>query len=903
MSYAKIGMELEMSPATVLSVDGHRQHMILLVCFISTLVLAAMSWGQQGYSVQPGRVLIDTKEHWDHWQSVANTIQIDADGVRPAFVRKSTRLELDGEEVVVPGINAASNAAEFGGGITAAGSNSASALNLMDGRLDTYWEPDMSDLLQDWWVEIDLGRTVSASRIVLKFVDEDLGDPFLQFKVNTSQGEVKIGPRLFRKRFTTDRPIRNERVFEIDLTRQLPTKWPSVRGDFTGDVIRYIGVVITDSDFGKARRVSAADYESLPPDQQGDIEYFRRRPSGSLTLMPGKEHWDALAGADNQGPVVYYRRERPRLAEVEVWAIGDNIGTGVLERGGALSSADNNGAEAAVVDGDYFGEVLYWPAVGGFNPDRLLPSDPVDQERQLLIDLGGAYFLDNIRVLQVNVMNNCCVRPFPEYRIQLSDGLKNAGGSLAWQTVGSIEDVESSERYNDFKFPLTKAKHFSFTYRMFPASGWNVTAFGLAEIQFFGEGYMPESRISSVFAGDSPFIELGSTAQNLASIEWDADLPPETDLILQTRTGNTVESIAHYYKKNGERYPGTEEEAAEAHANDAKFFGENSVGPVVTETIPGSDWSGWSQRYFNSGDKITSPSPRKFVAIRATFLTDDPLASATLRSLALNFVTPVAETVVGEVLPSRLQEIGTKQELSYVIRSTFESGSRGFDEILIEAPDGLDMTLKQVTVSVTGQEAATYTPNSEGFEVLTNNSDSLWVRLPAAIKTTSGSALVELQYEATIFAYNTFFIGSTGHSEFENSWQRVDDGDANGVTDSETTVVLALERGQVLGDVEIDRTVTPNGDGINDVLTIGFSLMRVGSPTPVRVEVYDLSGRLVNEVHDEHESAGRHSLAWDGVDQSGALVPPGLYLLRVDVGVDSKTSKNTSTRRLVHVAY
>ena len=876
---------------------------ILLVCFISTLVLAAMSWGQQGYAVQPGRVVIDAKEHWDHWQSVANTIQIDADGVRPAFIRKSTPLQIDGREVLVPGINAAINAAKFGGGITAAGSNTASALDVMDGRMDTYWEPDRSDLLEDWWVEIDLGRTVSATRIVLKFVDEELGDPFLQFKVTTSQGERTVGPRIFRKRFATDRPVKNQREFEIDLTKQLPTKWPSVRGDFTGDVIRYIGVVITDSDFGKARRVSPADYESLPPENRGGIEYFRRRPSGSLTLLTGVEDWDALTGSESQGPAIYYRRELPRLAEIEVWAIGDNIGTGVLERGGALTSGDNNGSEAAVVDGDFFGEVLYWPAVGGFNPDRLLPSEPVDRERQLLINLGGAYFLDNIRVLQVN-SPTCCVRPFPEYRIQLSDGSTNAGGTLAWQTVGSIEDLDNSngsgsERYNDFKFPLTKAKHFSFTYRMFP----NVTAFGLSEVQFFGEGYMPESRIESVFGGSSPFIEVGRSPQNLATIEWDADLALETDLILQTRTGNTVEGITHYYKKNGEPYPGTEEEAAEAHASDKKFFGESSVGPVINETIPGSDWSGWSQRYFNSGDKITSPSPRKFVAIRATFLTDDPMASATLRSVALNFVTPVAETVVGEVLPAHLQEIGTAQELSYFIRSTFASGSRGFDEILIEAPNGVDMALKQVSVSVTGQEAVTYTPDSEGFEVLMDHSDSLWVRLPAAVKTTSGSALVELQYEATIFGFNTFFIGSTGHSAFENSWQRVGDGDANGVVDSETTVVLALERGQVLGDIEIDRAVTPNGDGINDVLTIGFSLMRVGSPTPVRVEVYDLSGRLVNELHDAPESAGRHSLAWDGVDQSGALVPPGLYLLRVDVDVDSKTSKNTSTRRLVHVAY
>ena len=885
-----------------------------LICFLTTFVAAGLCWGQEGYFLEPGRVVIDSNEQWERWQSVAKTMQMTDEGVRPAFIRKSTTLDIDGREVVIPGINAVLNAAEFGGGITSAGSNLGAAPALMDGRMDTYWEPDRSDLLENWWVEFDLGRSVSATRIVLKFVDEELGDPFLQFKVTTSQGESAVGPLLFRKRFITRRPVKNQRVFEIDLTKQLPTKWPNVRGDFTGDVIRYVGVGITASDYGKARRVTQAEYEALPPENQGDIEYFRQRPSGSLTLLEGKSDWDALAGSESQGPAIYYRGELPRLAEVEVWAVGDNIGTGVLERGGAVTSTENTGEEAVVVDGDFFGEPIYWSARGAYNPDLLLESEPSDLERQLVIDLGGAFFLDNIRVLQIAARAH--TGPFPDYKIQLSDGSTNAGGALAWETVGEVSGIDhsgsspTSERYNDFKFPLTVARHFAFTYRVFPNSKWAGVGcdgcaqdFALSEIQFFGEGFMPESHIESVFEGESPFIELGNQPQNLATIEWEADTPRGTDLILQTRTGNTVKSITHYYKKNGEEYPGTEEEAADAYASDKKFFGESSVGPIVTETVPGPDWSGWSQPYFESGEKITSPSPRKFVAIRAILLTEDPLAAATLHSVALNFVTPVAGTIVGEVLPSRLDSIGSKQNLSYFVRSTFEASSQGFDEILIEAPDGVDMTLKQVNVTATGQEAVTYTPGSDGFEVVMNEADSLWVRLPEPIKTTSGSSLVEVEFEATIFGYNTFFIGSAGHSQFENSWQGVEDGDANGVNDSETTVVLALERGELLGDLEVNGSFTPNGDGINDELELSFSLMRIATKTPVQVEIYDLSGRLVSRVSDASIEAGRHSMAWTGADQSGAIVPPGIYLMRIDVDVDSKSKKNTSVHRLVHLAY
>ena len=868
-----------------------------LVCSLVTLVSAGLCWGQQGYRLQSNRVVVDTPEHWRQWQSVTSTIQVTDVGVKPAFFRRNTRLEVDGQQLVVPGINASLNATDFGGGPRDAGSNLAGVSNLMDGRMDTYWEPDNVDPIEDWWVQIDLGRTVSATRIVLKFVDEETGDAFRQFVVTSSQGEVTIGPLLFRTRFTTKKPVQAERVFDIDLTRQTSTKWPNVRGDFTGDVIRYVGVGVRASAFGKGEEVSQVEYEGLPARQQGDIEYHRREASQRLRLLDGEEDWVALAGTDRQGPVVYYRRERPRLAEIEVWSVGDNIGTGVLLRGGAVTSEENNGVEAAVVDGDFFGRLVYWPAQGGFNPDRLLPSQPPDVERSLVVDLGGAFFLDHVRVLNAATSPP---GPFRAYRIQLSDGSTNAGGSLAWRQVGELEDILPGETYHGFVFPLAKVKFFSFTYRLFERAGRH----GLSEIQFFGEGYMPETVLSSVFGGDSPFIELGTTPQNLASIEWDADLPPGTDLVLQTKTGNSVVAITHYYKKNGEEYPGTEQEASEAHASEKKFFGDAAVGPVVAEVIPGNDWSGWSQRYLHSGDKITSPSPRRYVAVRATLSTDDPMEAATLRSLVLNLAKPVAGTVDGEVLPSRLESIGKKQQMSYFLHSTFLTDSRGFDEILIEGPEGLRMKLKQVLVDVTGQAPQIYGADSDGFEVIVNDSDSLWVRLPAPIKTATGSALIELQFDMTVFSFNTFFIGSVRHSDFENSWQRVEDGDANGVTDSETTVVLALERGGVLDDIGVTPDIfTPNGDGINDEVTVSFSLLRVAAPVPTLIEVYDLSGRLVAKLLDESSNTGRHTVAWNGTGLAGVLVPPGIYLLRIDIDVDANSTRSTTDLRLVHVAY
>ena len=618
-----------------------------------------------------------------------------------------------------------------------------------------------------------------------------------------------------------------------------------------------------------------------------------------MRLLEGKEDWDALEGTAKQGPQVFYRRELPRLAEVEVWSLGDNIGISTLERGGNVTSFEGNGAESVVVDGDIHSVVNapFWPAQGGYNPEKLRPNEPREVERELIIDLAGSFFVDQVYVIQAS---NNPPGAFRAYRLQVSDGSTNAGGSLAWKTVGSLANINGSQVYHGFTFPLTKINYFSFTYLLHVRAGRH----GLSEIQLFGEGYMPESRISSVFEGDSPFIELGRNAQNLASIEWDADIPPGADLLIQTRTGNTVTTTTRYYKKNGEEFEGTPEESKKAYEDNKKFFGESSVGPVITKTLPGSDWSGWSQRYLNSGDPISSPSPRRFVSVQATFLTEDPLVSATLRSLTLNFVNPVARSLVGEILPPRLDQIGVNQEFTYFIQPTFESASRGFDDILIEAPAGVEMEFKQVEVHITGQDSETYTAQSEGLEVISDASDSLWVHLPAPIKTTSETVLIEVQFEATIFDFATFFDGSVSNSSVENSWQRVDEGDANGVIDSEKTVILALEGKQVLGDIEVDHEIiTPNADGANDEMALSFSLMRVGTSTPLLAQIYDLSGRLVRQLSDAPVSSGRHTVRWPGTDAAGDLVPPGIYILRIDIDTDSDAAKNTLVNRLIHVVY
>ena len=104
--------------------------------------------------------------------------------------------------------------------------------------------------------------------------------------------------------------------------------------------------------------------------------------------------------------------------------------------------------------------------------------------------------------------------------------------------------------------------------------------------------------------------------------------------------------------------------------------------------------------------------------------------------------------------------------------------------------------------------------------------------------------------------------------------------------------------GGVLGPVVVEPAIfTPQGDGINEQVKIGYSMLRVQKGVEVEVGVYALSGERVWHLRSQEQEAGRHLAKWDGLDDHGSLVPPGLYLVRITVA----TSEG-DFERLQHVA-
>jgi hypothetical protein len=71
----------------------------------------------------------------------------------------------------------------------------------------------------------------------------------------------------------------------------------------------------------------------------------------------------------------------------------------------------------------------------------------------------------------------------------------------------------------------------------------------------------------------------------------------------------------------------------------------------------------------------------------------------------------------------------------------------------------------------------------------------------------------------------------------------------------------------------------------------GIRLALAGAQPNVRVEVFDISGRLVRAIFAGSLEAGSHSFSWDGRDESGRVSSSGLYFVRAQSAVGAVETK------------
>ena len=405
----------------------------------------------------------------------------------------------------------------------------------------------------------------------------------------------------------------------------------------------------------------------------------------------------------------------------------------------------------------------------------------------------------------------------------------------------------------------------------------------IAEFEIYGAGFAPQAGYNS------NIIDLGGAA-SLGSLSWSGQQDPGARIELAMRSGD--DDDPHTYWRYTFRGNETSRFDDSGKPLTLQSYQKLESGEKAEITYDTKNWTGWSTAYdFEAGrEKLVADKPRRFVQFKADFRSTQE-TSGRLEYLAFAVsIPPVATEALAEIVPV-ITRAGEVTRFTYKLLPRLRLDDLGFDSIAIDTP-ARPVSVDAVRVSGMDVDFTVTRLDEEGFEV----------QLPR-LDAQRTEELIEVVFQAEVFQYGTVFTGQIFDStRIHELHQQVTAGDADELVDSNT---LSVGLSDILQETIqalrlFPKVFTPNGDGANDGVRIEYDLLNLVGAVPVVVGVYDLSGRQRVEAYRGEVSSGRFSTMWDGRDAQGNVLPPGIYILRLDVEADK--GRQTS-EQIISLAY
>ena len=302
-------------------------------------------------------------------------------------------------------------------------------------------------------------------------------------------------------------------------------------------------------------------------------------------------------------------------------------------------------------------------------------------------------------------------------------------------------------------------------------------------------------------------------------------------------------------------------------------------------------WSGWSPPYpAGVRTPIASPVPRRYWQFRVLFHSSDIFSAATVDSIAVEVSPALADSVVGEVWPQDAV-IGQATELTYWVRSY---NSSGFDQLDIKTQAPVEVIR---SVQIDGIDVAWDKEDTE------DDGDIVGVRISFP-RITGDDRLLRVVFESIALHYNTVFVGRIFDTQRPHNLPQTlvpGDVDADPVAAGDDLSVTTRVADNRIHFLEVaPAPFTPNGDGVNDQAIVIYDIVNLTGGSPVSVQVYDLAGGLRRVLYSDLDIGGRYQRVWDGVDDNGQMLSPGVYLVRVEVATDKGKESKTAVVPLVY---
>ena len=629
---------------------------------------------------------------------------------------------------------------------------------------------------------------------------------------------------------------------------------------------------------------------ALAPGEGGGLTLFRigGPPPDERGIDVVHLSWEEAA-AGYGGAVRSLDFEEGRMAPV-LLDPDRNISLDVLALGGAPFGAKHvrtqNEFHLRVVDGDpttafeeaEVRELLEHPFIG--------------------IDLGGLLPVKRVVFYPTPDRQDRFVEDFKIYLFGGDPSLLSSplGNVRNYDLVASVEDNRSPRV--DIAIPTRLAHTVMVVIGNPHTRERTIRPWEVAELEIYGEGFAPAASYTS------RILDLGGVSI-LGEVRWRERKDPGARVEIRSRSGADDDPVRYW------RMTGRGVERSYRDGSGRPLTREGYEGILLTEqagtSLDADNWSFWSAPYAGvEAADFASPGPNRYVQFRVGF-ENSGFSGGEMGHLEFEATSPpVARQVVGEVSPP-LATAGRETPFVYAFRPAFtgdpEGAESGFDRFDLSTPGELT-GVDSVRVNGDPVPCEAWIDASPDpvacADAVPVPGPRVALRLPR-METTDSGKVVEVFFRARVFRFGTVFDGVVSDSGRPGELgQSVTQGDATFALDSNRLSVGMELSGSLLQQVGASSpVVTPNGDGVNDEVSFQYTLLQLAGAQVVTVDLYDLGGRRVRRLYEGLEASGRRERIWDGRGDRG-LLPPGIYLYRVQVDADSRRAEAGG---VINVAY
>ena len=539
---------------------------------------------------------------------------------------------------------------------------------------------------------------------------------------------------------------------------------------------------------------------------------------------------------------------------------GENLSLRLAERGGMAVGLVENPAGTLPVP---LGTLLYdGNPTTAFDPDQFAA---IDRNTPVEIDLGSTFRVNRVRLFpRLDRQNR---RRFLQVFRLYTKAERQAEYDPAISFLAATPNVE----------PVVEKPIDSRNVRYVLIEPSTEREWELAEVEIYAAGDAPVGTyVSRPVRTRYPNIVWGKVRYEGGSIE-------NAPATVQTRTGSDRDP-EHYFRIDLQAADGLQRVSKE----DYQALPADEKAPVRPNPL----WSSWQTV---SGGLIHSPGLRRFLQFKVRMASP----GAVLRRLVFEFARPpVVSSLLAEISPSVVQPgVETSFTLSMEVRLRPDRGpdprATGFRFLQVRTAAQVREIERILVDDEEISFSATYEP-SAGFDV------DLWRHIEQT------GTFVQIVFRGAVFRdYTRFEVRALDRREadgqLEEAYQVADERDVDPSLEG-TNLVVRFADGNVplVAQLQGTRLFTPNGDGANDAFALSYALLKIVTEAAVTLELYDLAGRRVRRAYAGMGSNGTYALEWDGTDDRGQLVPPGLYLYELRVEADEESEHRWGS---VGVAY